>query len=135
MESGLILETTFLVDLERELLRGEEGPAQAFLEEHEGAPLHITFTVAGELAAGMPPDGRRRWEDFVRPFQVLPCNADVCWEYAQAYRYLKANGALIGANDLWIGSTAIVFDKPLVTRDVRHFRRIPRLVVLGYGWQ
>lgn len=133
MESGLILETTFLVDLERELLQDRQGPAQAFLADHEGAPLHITFTIAGELAAGMPPDGRGRWEDFLRPFQVLPCNADVCWEYGQAYRYLKANGALIGANDLWIGSTALAFDKPLVTRDVAHFRRVPRLVVLGYG--
>lgn len=132
MESGLILETTFLVDLERELLEDREGPAQAFLAEHEGAPLHITFTIAGELAAGMPPDGRRGWEEFLRPFQVLGCEADVCWEYGQAYRYLKANGTLIGANDLWIGATAVAFDKPLVTRNVRHFRRIPRLLVLPY---
>ncbi len=133
MDSGLILETTFLIDLERELSCGEDGRAQTFLAEHSAASLHITFTVAGELAAGMPLDVRERWEEFIAPFHVLPCTHDVCWEYGQAYRYLKTNGLLIDANDLWIGSTALAFDHPLVTRNERHFRRIPRLRVKGYG--
>jgi predicted nucleic acid-binding protein len=129
----MILETTFLIDLERELSRGEDGRAQVFLAEHPSASLHITFTVAGELAAGLPLDVRGRWEEFLAPFRVLPCTQDVCWEYGQAYRYLKANGLLISANDLWIGATALAFDQPLVTRNERHFQRIPRLRVMGYG--
>ena len=133
MDSGLILETTFLIDLERELSRGEDGRAQAFLGEHPSTSLHITFTVAGELAAGLPLDVRGRWEELLAPFHVLPYTEDVCWEYGQAYRYLKANGLLIGANDLWIGATALAFDHHLVTRNKRHFRRIPRLRVMGYG--
>jgi len=133
VDSGLILETTFLIDLERELSRGEDGRAQAFLAEHSAASLHITFTVAGELTAGMPLDVRERWEEFIAPFQVLPCTHDVCWEYGQAYRYLKTNGLLIGANDLWIGSTAVALDQPPVPRNARPVRRIPRLRVMGYG--
>lgn len=129
----MILETTFLIDLERELRRGENGPAQAFLEAHPTALLHVTFTVAGELAAGLPPQDRARWEEFLRPFEVLPSTADVCWKYGQVYRYLKANGLLIGTNDLWIGATALANDQPLVTRNTREFARIPGLTVLGYG--
>jgi len=49
----LILETSFLIDFERENNRGAAGPALAFLEANEDARLYITFTVAGELAAGM----------------------------------------------------------------------------------
>ena len=49
----LILETTFLIDLERELLRGAAGPAQRLLERLSRQPLHLTFTIAGELAAGV----------------------------------------------------------------------------------
>jgi hypothetical protein len=41
------LETTFLIDLERELLDGRVGPAQQFLADHRAEPLYITFTVAG----------------------------------------------------------------------------------------
>jgi predicted nucleic acid-binding protein len=133
VEEDLILETTFLVDLERELLRGEEGPAQDFLAGNASARLYITFTIAGELAAGVERGGRDRWEEFLRSFVVLPFGPDVCWEYGQTYRYLKANGLLIGANDLWIGATALAFDQPLVTRNVDHFRRIPGLTVVEYG--
>lgn len=128
----MILETTFLIDLERELLRGEAGPAQAFLERNPDQPLRITITIAGELAAGIPSRDRARWDEFLRPFEVLPSTADVCWEYGQAYRYLKANGLLIGANDLWIGATALAHDEPVVTRNTKEFGRIPGLTVLGY---
>jgi len=133
VDGGLILETTFLIDLERELLRGTPGPAQDFLAAHPAEALYTTFTVAGELAAGVPPDGRGRWEKFVAPFEVLPCDRDVCWEYGKAFRYLRTNGLLIGANDLWIAATAVAFGKALVTRNENEFRRVPGLMVLGYS--
>ena len=50
MGRSLILETSFLVDFERENNRGVPGPALAFLEAHEDDRPYIT--VAGELAAG-----------------------------------------------------------------------------------
>ena len=132
MGRGLILETTFLVDLERELGEGSTGPALGFLERHPGAPLFTTFTVAGELAAGLGPDQRDRWDRFIEPFRVLPATVEVCWEYGKAYRYLSANGLLIGANDLWIAATALAFDKGLVTRNAREFQRVPGLSVVTY---
>ncbi len=132
MDGGLILETTFLIDLEREIHSSQPGRAQAFLEEHRQAPFLITVTIAGELAAGTPADRRQSWEALVTPFRVLPCTDDVCWEYGQLYRYLQANGLLIGANELWTAATAVVFGVALVTRNERHFRRVPRLDVLAY---
>ncbi|MEZ4424979.1 MAG: type II toxin-antitoxin system VapC family toxin [Gemmatimonadota bacterium] len=129
----MILETTFLIDLERELRRGVEGPAHRFLESHAKTPLFITFTIAGELAAGLPPGDRNLWMELIRPFRMLDCTPEVCWEYGQAYRYLKANGLLIGANDLWIGATALAHGQPVVTRNVREFGRIPGLRVEAYA--
>ena len=135
MEAGLILETTFLIDLERELGRSGPGPAQEFLLRRAAQPLYITFTIAGELAAGTPLDRRPRWETFIAPFEILPGTPDVCWEYGQAFRYLKTNGLLIGANDLWIAATAVAFQKPLVTANVNEFRRVLRLEVMDYREQ
>ena len=132
MADGLILETTFLVDLERELATGKAGPAQALLESRASEPLFLTFTVAGELAAGIGPSGRERWEKLLAPFPVLAMNADVCWEYGKTFRYLKANGRLIGANDLWIAATGIAWSKAVVTRNVKDYRRVPGLEVVGY---
>lgn len=132
MADRLILETTFLIDLEREILRGSGGPAQELLEREAAAGLYITFTIAGELAAGVLLEDRQRWEEFVRPFELLPCSPDVCWEYGRAFRYVKENGLLIGSNDLWIAATARANAMPVVTRNVDHFRRVPDLQVLGY---
>ncbi len=132
MGEPLILETSFLVDFERENSRGVVGPALAFLEAHEDARLYVTFTVAGELAAGLSLAGRARWEESIGPFHILPFTADVSWEYGRAYRYLRANGLLIGSNDLWIAATGLAYRMPIVTRNVEHYRRVPDLQVAPY---
>lgn len=132
MGRKLILETTFLVDLDRELLRGVAGPAQAALERHRDDSLHITFTVAGELACGPELGSRGEWESLVGRFPVLPATPDVCWEYGKAWRYLRDNGVLIGANDLWIAATAVAAEMPVVTRNLADFRRVPGVSVLEY---
>jgi predicted nucleic acid-binding protein len=129
---SLILETSFLIDFERENLRGTPGPALAFLEAHEDARLYVTFTIAGELAAGLSLSDRARWEEFLAPFHVLACTPDVSWEYGRAFRYLQGNGVLIGANDLWIAAAALAYRMPVVTRDVEHYRRVPDLQVRAY---
>lgn len=132
MVDALVLETSFLIDLEGELVAEEPGPAHRFLGAHENHQLMITFTVAGELAAGPRVNERERWERLVQPFEVLGCTPDMCWRYGRLYRYLKANGLLIGANDLWIAATAIASDMPLVTGNEEYFRRVPGLEVIPY---
>ncbi|MFW6200022.1 MAG: type II toxin-antitoxin system VapC family toxin [Gemmatimonadota bacterium] len=129
----MILETTFLVDLERERLREERGPAHGFLEENASQRLCVTVTVAGELAAGASPHDRESWEELLRRLDILSIDREVCWRYGQIFRYLKDNGLPIGTNDLWIAATAVTHDLPLVTRNRRHFRRVPELRVMGYS--
>ena len=130
MGRSLLVETTFLIDLERE--HRAAGSAVAFLEANEDARLYVPFIVAGELAAGTPLSKRDRWESFLAPLYVLPSTPDVCWEYGRAYRYLKDNGRLIGSNDLWIAATALAYKMPVVTRNAEHFRRVPGLDVETY---
>jgi tRNA(fMet)-specific endonuclease VapC len=129
---SLILETSFLIDLEREHLRGAPGPAIAFLEANGDARLYLPFIVAGELAAGPSLADRDRWEAFLAPFYVLSPSPDVSWEYGCAYRYLRENGRPIGGNDLWIAATALAYRMPVVTRNVEHYRRVPGVVVEAY---
>lgn len=131
MGRALILETTFLIDLEREHHRAA-GAAVAFLEANDDARLYLPFVVAGELAAGVSLSNRGRWESFLAPFYILPATADVSWEYGRACRYLKDNGRLIGGNDLWIAATGLAYGMPVVTRNVEHYRRVPGLEVESY---
>jgi len=129
---GLILETTVLMDLEREAARGEKGPARSFLEARAGERLYLTQVTAGELAAGSRTEDRQRWLDFLARFELLEPDLRTAWRYGRTFRYLKENGLLIGTNDLWIAAAALVADLPLVTRNEREFRRVPGLVVLSY---
>ena len=132
MGRALILETTFLIDLEREHHRGSPGPAVGFLESNGDARLYLSFIVAGELAAGISMHDRARWEAFLAPFYVLPSTAEVSWHYGRTYRHLQTNGTLIGANDLWIAASCLAYRMPVVTRNVEHFRRVPGLEVEPY---
>ena len=92
----------------------------------------ITSVIAGELAAGVSLSDRARWLAFVRRFRILVSNEEVAWQYGLSYRYLKSNGLLIGANDLWIAAAGIAHEVPVLTRNTDHFRRVPRLEVLSY---
>ena len=133
MGEALILETTFLVDLERELNRKQVGAAQTFLDARRGDRLYITPTIAGELAAGASLSQRKEWEAFVRPFRILATNEEVAWQYGQLFRYLSDNGMLIGSSDLWIAASGLAYGMPVVTRNQRHYRRVPGLSVAEYG--
>ena len=129
----MILDSTFLVDFERESARRKAGPATGFLETHTDEELCITFTIAGELAAGesMGRD-RAKWESFIRPFRFFGYNDEVAWHFGEIFRELRRKGSLIGANDMWIAATALANDRPLVTRNSNEFRRVPGLEVLSY---
>jgi predicted nucleic acid-binding protein len=128
----LIAETTFLIDLEREARRREEGPASHFVESHGETELLITPVIAGELAAGVAVSERAQWEAFVRNFRILGHDETVSWFYGETYRYLKDQGLLIGSNDLWIAATARAYSIAIVTRNADHFQRVPGIEVVAY---
>ena len=132
MERALILETTFLVDLEREHNLGAPARAVAFLDAHADAHLYLPFVVPGELAAGLSMARRDQLEAFLAPFYLLPHTPDVTWEFGRSYRHLRNTGQLIGTNDLWIAATALAYDMPVVTANLEHYRRVPHLEVESY---
>ncbi|MEI8293285.1 MAG: type II toxin-antitoxin system VapC family toxin [bacterium] len=129
----MILDSAFLVDFEREIQRKEHGSAGMFLQSNGDEVLCITFTIAGELAAGESLEGdHEKWEAFLSPFRFLSYTPEVGWRFGIIYRRLRAAGMLIGANDLWIAATALAYGQPLVTRNASDFQRIDGLEVHGY---
>jgi hypothetical protein len=75
---------------------------------------------------------KHEWERLCRPYPILPWSSDVSWQYGEVYRALAAKGQLIGANAMWIASTALVHGMGVVTNNVEEFSRVPGLIVVPY---
>jgi predicted nucleic acid-binding protein len=128
----MILDTTVLVDLQREFRREEPGPATRLLETAGDAPLLITFVTWMEFAEGFDDDDRRDCESFLAAFRVLWPDADTAWRAARVSRALQDAGTPIGDHDLWIAALALEHGHAVVSRNERHFSRVPGLSLRSY---
>jgi predicted nucleic acid-binding protein len=129
---ALSFDTTFLIDLYREMSRGVDGRATRFLKVHAEHELHMSVVVLGEFAAGFDELESPLLQESMRRFVIHPIDVPVADVYREIFRSLKGTGRLIGANDLWIAATSIKANLPLVTRNAREFLRVPSLDVKAY---
>jgi predicted nucleic acid-binding protein len=128
----MIVDTTFLIDLEREIARRQPGPAVEFLAQHHAQTMRISVITIGEVAEGYDDAAVPELEELVAPYGVVEITPSIARRYAGISRILRSSGMRWGDNDLWIGATALEVGEPLVTRDRDHFSRIPGLMVAGY---
>jgi predicted nucleic acid-binding protein len=123
----MILDTTVLIDLQRELRRDEPGVASRLLEGSGETPVFITFVSWMEFAEGFGDDDRLDCQRFLSGFRVLWPDTETAWIAARTSRSLRAAGEPIGDHDLWISALALQHGRTLVSRNERHFSRVPRL--------
>jgi predicted nucleic acid-binding protein len=128
----MILDTTVLVDLQREVRRGEPGDASALLERFPQEQASIAFVTWMEFAEGYADDRREACERLLSPFPVLWPEVDTSWEASRILRHLQAEGRAIGDHDAWIAALALQHGRPLATRNDRHFSRVPGLTLRLY---
>ncbi len=96
----LRVDTSFLIDLQRERQRGEGGPAHRFLEAEAGSELCLSVVALGETAQGFP-DSEHPSIRVLRDTQLLlPVDEDVALLYGALARELRERGKPIGSNDL-----------------------------------
>ena len=127
----LFFDTCFLIDLERELIRGT-GKVHAFLAQHALALPCLTWTVAGEFGEGFGDLHHPACAAMLSRFQILPMKEATAHHYAATSRMLRQSGQLIGSNDLWIDAASLAHGLPLVTHHTARFSRVPGLAVVGY---
>lgn len=128
----MILDTTFLIDLQREFVRGETGPATTFLERNRSATLKVSAVTVGEFMEGYDPERMAEGRKLFDGFETLAVDQSVAMQYAVFSRSLRSQGVRTGDNDIWIAATAMNAGEPLVTRDAEHFRRMVGLDVRRY---
>jgi tRNA(fMet)-specific endonuclease VapC len=128
----LSVDTTFLIDLQRERGSGVEGPAHALLAQDPEVELFLPSAALGEFAEGFE-DADHPVLRLVRELHVLlPIDEETALAYGRLTRHLRSRGELLGANDLWIAASALRHELPLVTSDTAAFRRVPELELVAY---
>ena len=96
--------------------------------------IKIASVVKAELLLGAyksktPQKSLEKLERFLEPFEILPFDDNVAYEYASIRKQTEEEGKVVGPNDLLIASIAKFHRGVLVTRNVREFTRVEGLVV------
>lgn len=102
------------------------------LERLAPAGLAISVISVGELEEGAhlasdPGTHLATVRQFISGYQILPVTMPIMSQFAELRAGLRRAGLLIADFDLVIAATAIAHDYSLLTRNIRHFGRIPDL--------
>jgi tRNA(fMet)-specific endonuclease VapC len=132
------LETTFLVDLLREQRRGRLGPASSYLQTlSDDDVLAVSVHVVCELMAGAHAAGAAAGEvdRLARLCEALVVrypDERFASEYGRLLVRTRSSGTSVDTMDLLIATAAVLDSAPLVTRNARHFSKVPGLTVERY---
>ena len=127
--TSLLLDTTFLVDVERS--GGELGEAIADDDDVAIAAITVAELQVGVLLA----DERRRAaraayvEDLVGSVPILAYDLHVAGVHAELLAAVRTQGRPRGAHDLIIAATARSTGRVVVTADAGAFADLPEVMV------
>jgi len=127
-----LLDTTFLIDLQRNIRNPSRTGAESWLENHPNEELGIPVIVLGEFSEGFEDPDHPVLMRYRSGYSIIGIDAVVAKTYGRLSRSLRTSGIMIGSNDTWIAATALSRPCPLLTRNMDHFLRIPDLDVLTY---
>lgn len=119
MTRPVVLDASFLIDLERETSRGEQGPARKFLPSLRGRPMVVSIVSVEELLEGAVDE-----EAALASLQRFSIHR---LHLAQARRcaLLQRRAARrMGENDAWLVATAQSINADVVAADRTAFERL-----------
>jgi tRNA(fMet)-specific endonuclease VapC len=133
MALRLSIDTTFLIDLQRERSTGDDdGAAHRLLKRSPDAELFLSTVALGEFAEGFDQVEHPIVTAVREGHTLVPVDDQTSVVYARVVRELRRRGELIGSNDLWIGCTSLRLGMAIVTANIADFRRIDGLGIVQY---
>lgn len=132
------LDSSFLIDLQRETLEDRPGPAWGLIESFdESEVLGVSVHVVCELRAGAELSKKALHEHeevdrLLSSLLVVYPDDRFPLVYGRLLAATQRTGRAVASMDLLIGTAALIDDAALVTRNVKDFSRIPGLRVLSY---
>jgi predicted nucleic acid-binding protein len=136
---GLVLDSSTAIAAERskqsvadfiESILRAHGPLDLSL-----SPITVAELVHGIFRARTPAAAQSRRlfvEDLVSLVPVHPVTKQTGWLVGQIERLEAAKGNVLPFDDLMIGATALEQGYAVLTRNPRHFQKIPNLTVVPF---
>lgn len=122
----IVADTDVLIDF----LRDREPAAARIAFELERGQLVTTAVTRFELLAGARSDRERSLvATLLEALATLPLDAEAADRAAEVRRQLETEGAGIGMADSLIAGIALHRNSILLTRNRRHFERVPGLTL------
>jgi predicted nucleic acid-binding protein len=115
----VLLDTSFLVALERETARSEEGPARRFLPSLRGRPLAVSVVTVAELLEGATDEAATAAS--LQRFSIQGLHLAHARRCALLQRRSPRR---LGENDAWLVATAQAIDADVVGCDRAAFERL-----------
>ncbi len=94
--------------------------------------IAISLITLGEIYEGIyygrdPQRSEAVFRQFLRSIDILPLHRSIMQRFARIRGDLRQRGQLIGDPDILIATTALYYDLILLTRNKKHYQRIPLL--------
>ena len=109
----MLLDTSFLIDLQRELAGGRARGAAGFLKVHPEATPWISLITWMEFGEGYPAEREEACRVFLSRFPLIVPDLAIAWRASRVSRQLRHDGSAIADHDLWIAATALERSLPL----------------------
>ncbi len=124
---------SYLIDSDR-LIDAITGVATALhlLDDLSSEGVAVSIVSLGELFEGAfgapnPNENLEAIREFLAGYPILGLSEPIMEMFGRIRSRLRKQGQLIPDLDLLIASTALAHDLTLVTRNRRHFERVPNL--------
>ena len=130
----MILDTSFLHDL---MYGDADAVAKAKEIEDSDVPHRLSSMTVYELyfSVGYTDKSdreRTKVDRVIGSKPIVPADEKIMRKAGRLDGLLESQGNATGQSDLIIGATGLVFDEPVLTRNVGDFDRIPDLAVETY---
>ena len=119
MSRPVLLDTSFLIALERETARGEQGAARKFLRSLRGRPLAVSIVTVEELLEGAADEAAALAS--LQRFSIQGIHLTQARRCALLQRRAPRR---MGENDAWLVATAESINADVVGDDRAAFERL-----------
>lgn len=119
MKRPALLDSSFLIDLERETAAGEMGPARTFLPSLRGRPIVVSIVSVEELIEGAVDEATTFTS--VQRFAIQGLHLAHARRCALLQRRASRR---LGENDAWLVATAESLNADVVGADRAAFERL-----------